>query len=85
MLSLFTQFVDPSMSFIEKAMLGSIFAIIVFIWFVLLSYLITHRLLQKHFARFQLIITKSMGVILCLLALYVAFFSWLTRSAMSQR
>ncbi len=74
-LSLFTQFIDPDMNFLGKALLGSIFAFIVFVWFVLLSYLITHRLLQKHFARFQLIITKSMGIVLCFLALYVAFFS----------
>lgn len=74
LLSLFTQFVDPGMSYLTKAMMGSIFALIVFLWFVLLSYLITHRLLQNHFARFQLIITKSMGIILCVLAGYVAFF-----------
>ncbi len=74
-LSLFTQFIDPTMSFFAKAFLGSIFAFVVFIWFVLLSYLITHRLLQKHFAKFQLVITKAMGIILCFLALCVAFFS----------
>lgn len=73
-LSLFTQFIDPTMNFSAKALLGSIFAIVVFIWFALLSYLITHRLLQKHFARFQLIITKAMGVSLCFLAIFVAFF-----------
>jgi RhtB (resistance to homoserine/threonine) family protein len=74
-LSLFTQFIEPSMNFISKALMGSIFAVIVFVWFVLLSFLITHRLLQKHFKRFQLIITKAMGIILCILAVYVAFFS----------
>lgn len=74
-LSLFTQFIDPSMNFLGKALMGSMFALIVFVWFVLLSYLITHRLLQKHFARFQLVITKAMGVILCCLAIYVAVFS----------
>lgn len=74
-LSLFTQFIDPSMNFLMKALMGSIFAVVCFAWFVFLSYLITHRLLQKHFARFQLIITKAMGVMLCLLAVYVAFFS----------
>ncbi len=74
-LSLFTQFIDPSMHVFVKALMGSIFAVIVFVWFVLLSYLITHRLLQKHFARFQLIITKLMGVVLCCLAAYVAIFS----------
>lgn len=72
-LSLFTQFIDPGMGFVWKAMIGSIFALITFAWFVLLSFLITHRLLQKHFARFQVVITKAMGAILCLLALYVAF------------
>lgn len=74
-LSLFTQFIDPKMNFFGKAMLASIFAAIVLVWFVLLSYLITHRLLQQQFARFQFLITKAMGAILCALAVYVAFFS----------
>jgi RhtB (resistance to homoserine/threonine) family protein len=74
-LSLFTQFIDPTMNFWEKAFLGSEIAVIGFLWFVLLSYLITHRYLQKHFARFQKIITKTMGGVLCLLALYVALTS----------
>lgn len=73
-LSLFTQFIDPSASLLEKFRLGSVIAIVVFIWFVFLSYLITHRLLQKHFARFQFLITKVMGVVLCFLAISVAFF-----------
>lgn len=72
-LSLFTQFVDSGMHFVWKAMMGSIFAMTTFVWFVLLSYLITHRLLQKHFAKFQMVITKAMGAILCVLAVYVAF------------
>lgn len=71
-LSLFTQFIDPSLNFWEKAVMGSLIAIVAFVWFVLLSFLITHRLLQRHFARFQLIITKAMGVILCILAIYIA-------------
>jgi RhtB (resistance to homoserine/threonine) family protein len=74
-LSLFTQFIDPQMNFWEKAFLGSEIAMVGFLWFTLLSYLITHRYLQKHFARFHRIITKTMGVVLCLLALYVAIFS----------
>ena len=74
-LSLFTQFIDPGMSVLIKALMGSVFAFIVFVWFVLLSYLITHRLLQKHFAKFQFVITKAMGVILLMLSLYVALFS----------
>jgi RhtB (resistance to homoserine/threonine) family protein len=74
-LSLFTQFIDPSMQFWEKAVLGSEIAVIGFLWFVLLSYLITHHLLQKHFVRFQKIITKTMGGALCLLALYIAITS----------
>jgi threonine/homoserine/homoserine lactone efflux protein len=61
------------MSFGVKALMGSIFAVITFAWFVLLSYFVTHRFLKKHLARFQIIITKSMGVILCVLAAYVAF------------
>ncbi len=71
-LSLFTQFIDPNAGLLEKFELGSIIAIVGFLWFVLLSYLITHRMLQKHFARFQFLITKTMGVALCILALSVA-------------
>ncbi|MBI5273958.1 MAG: LysE family transporter [Chlamydiales bacterium] len=74
-LSLFTQFIDPNMSFLGKAMMGSIIAITGLVWFSLLSFLITHRLLQKHFARFQMVITKVMGVLLCGLATYIAFLS----------
>ncbi|NGX47108.1 MAG: Leucine efflux protein [Chlamydiae bacterium] len=73
-LSLFTQFIDPSMSFFGKVAIGSMISCIGLLWFILLSYLITHRLLQKHFARFQLIITKVMGIALCILAVYIAFF-----------
>lgn len=72
-LSLFSQFIDPNMNFLGKALLGSIFAAIVFVWFVLLSYLISHHLLQRHFKRFQFVITKVMGIILCALAAYVVF------------
>lgn len=73
-LSLFTQFIDPEMSLWNKAALGGVIAVVGMAWFTLLSFLITHRLLQKHFAKFQFIITKVMGAALCLLAVYVAFF-----------
>lgn len=71
-LSLFTQFINPEMPLLDKAILGLTIAVIGFIWFVFLSYFLTHRLLQKHIKRFQFIITKTMGVALCLLAIYVA-------------
>ncbi len=72
-LSLFTQFFQPGMGIHEKIILGSLLPIVAFAWFVLLSYLITHRFLQKHFAKFQFIITKTMGVVLCSLGIYIAF------------
>ncbi len=71
MLSLFTQFIDPSMNVWDKVVLGVEITVISFVWFTLLSYLITHRLLQKHFTKFRKIITKTMGALLCLLALYI--------------
>lgn len=74
-LSLFTQFIKPDMPLSNKLIIGSILPITALIWFILLSYLITHRLLQKHFAKFQFLITKTMGIFLCLLAIYVAFLS----------
>ncbi len=74
-LSLFTQFIDPMMPFWSKFALGSIIAFMALLWFTLLTYLITHSYLNKHFAKFQAIITKVMGVVLCLLSLYVAFLS----------
>lgn len=74
-LSLFTQFIHPDMTLPAKISLGSVIAIVTLVWFLLLSYLITHRFLQKHFAKFQWIITKTMGGILCLLAVSLIFFS----------
>jgi threonine/homoserine/homoserine lactone efflux protein len=71
-LSLFTQFIDPDMRLIEKLALGSTIAIVTFLWFVLLSYLISHRHIQKHIIRFQVPISKTMGGALCLLALFIA-------------
>ncbi|NGX59279.1 MAG: hypothetical protein KR126chlam3_00427, partial [Chlamydiae bacterium] len=75
MLSLFSQFIDPSSSVLEKIGMGSVVASVGFVWFVILSYLLTHRLLRRHFARFQLVITKMMGIVLCILAVYIAFVS----------
>jgi RhtB (resistance to homoserine/threonine) family protein len=71
-LSLFTQFIDPGMRFLEKMAFGSVIAVVTFLWFALLSYLISHKHLQKHFARFQVTISKTMGIALCLLALFIA-------------
>lgn len=73
MLSLFTQFIDPRMSLFEKAIFAGVIFFVSLGWFIFLSFLITHRLFQKHFARFQLAISKVMGVMLCMLAFYVAF------------
>lgn len=72
MLSLFTQFIDPNMSLLAKVVLGAVILIVSLGWFIFLVFLITHRLFQKHVARFQFVIAKTMGVVLCLLALYVA-------------
>jgi RhtB (resistance to homoserine/threonine) family protein len=75
MLSLFTQFIDPQSTLFEKALFGLVILAMTFGWFVFLSFLITHRYFQRHFARFQFAICKVMGVGLCLLALYVALIS----------
>lgn len=72
-LSLFTQYIRPDMPLSNKILIGSIFPIVCFGWFTTLSYFITHHLFQKHFEGFQVVITKVMGVFLCLLAIYVAF------------
>ncbi len=73
LLSLFTQFIDPSMSLFEKAIFGGVIFSVTLGWFVFLSFLMTHHRLQKHFGRFQVIISKVMGVMLCLLAFWVVF------------
>jgi threonine/homoserine/homoserine lactone efflux protein len=72
-LGLFTQFIDPSMSMLQKIAIGSVIPLVALVWFIFLSYLITHRLLFKHFARFQAGISKVMGVVICGLALYIIF------------
>jgi RhtB (resistance to homoserine/threonine) family protein len=70
-LSLFTQVINPSMGFLQKIVTVSVFPLIVFTWFVFLSYLLTHHMLQKHFSRFQYVIVKVMGVVLCGLSIYI--------------
>ena len=72
-LSLFTQFISPEMGVLQKSLIGSLFPLITFAWFVALSYMLTHRLLQKHFSRFQFVIVKAMGVALCGLSLFILF------------
>ncbi|MBI5346062.1 MAG: LysE family transporter [Chlamydiae bacterium] len=74
-LGLFTQFIQPNSPFYAKVVLGGIIVLIGLGWFVFLSFLITHHRLQKHFANFQFIIMKTMGVVLCLVSVYVAIFS----------
>jgi len=73
-LSLFTQFIDPSMTFLAKAALGSVIPSVVFIWFVFLSFLLSHSYFQSTIARYQVWIMKIMGVVVCLLAIYILFF-----------
>jgi RhtB (resistance to homoserine/threonine) family protein len=70
--SLFTQFIDPSMGLGNKTLLGLVILAVTLVWFIFLSYIITHKLVQKHFARFQFAIGKVMGFVLCFLALYIA-------------
>lgn len=77
-LSLFTQFIDPSMDLWQKFLLASVLPLTVFAWFATLSYMLTHRMLQKHFAKFQFGIVKVMGVTLCALSLYIVFENLLT-------
>ena len=73
--SIFTQFIDPGMALISKALLGSVLVIVVFLWFVTLSFLLTHPFFYQRFVRFQYFINKCMGVVLCFFALSIIFLS----------
>ncbi len=70
-LSLFTQFIAPSMGLLEKFFIASILPLVGLAWFIFLSYVITHQLIQKQFLQFQFAIVKVMGIALCLLAVYL--------------
>ena len=72
MLSLFTQFIDPSSSLLEKTIFGGVIFLVSIAWFLFLAFFVSHHLFQRHFARFQFRISQIMGIGLCLLALFVA-------------
>jgi RhtB (resistance to homoserine/threonine) family protein len=74
-ISLFSQFIVPSSAFYEKLALGCVVVFVTGLWFIFLSFLITHHRVQKHFHRFQFTITKIMGFVLCGVSLYVVLFS----------
>lgn len=70
-LSLFTQFVKPDTSIWMIILYAFIISGTALAWFSGLAFLITHHYFLPHFARFQKVLMKIMGVMLLLLALWV--------------
>ncbi|NNM43972.1 MAG: LysE family transporter [Chlamydiae bacterium] len=72
-LSVFTQFVNPSTPLFIEFVYGFVIAGVGFAWFASLSYIITHRALRNHFVKFQTILMKVMGFVLLALGISVLF------------
>lgn len=70
-LSVYTQFVEPGTPILRLALYGIVIAVTALAWFAALSILITHRYFLPHFAKFQKVLMKCMGIILLGLAISV--------------
>jgi len=71
-LSLFTQVISPETSYFIKSMYGIEIAVIVFVWFVTLSFFLTIKPVFKWHSRASSIFSKVMGGILVALGVKVA-------------
>lgn len=71
-LSIFTQVVSPQTPLFIQALLGAEVAVIVGIWFVSLTLLITYAPVKNLFTTFHHYLTKVMGGILVLLGIELA-------------
>lgn len=72
-LSIFTQVVDPETPLLIQALLGTEVAVIVGLWFVLLTLLITYSPVKNLFSRVHYYLMKIMGGALILLGVKLAF------------
>lgn len=75
LLSLFTQFVTPDMTWGMKLAFGVSMPLVALFWFSSLSVLITHPRLYHHLQKYQHIFTGVMGILLLVVASYVLFSS----------
>jgi RhtB (resistance to homoserine/threonine) family protein len=71
LLSLFTQFITPETSVWQKIAFGISVPLVALLWFLLLSYLLTHSLIYPRLQKYQKGFGIVMGCILILLSLYV--------------
>lgn len=71
-LSLFTLVISPTTPFFVKIIMGLEMTIVTALWFCLISYVISHRLVKERFARIQHPLERVMGGLLVLLGLKVA-------------
>ncbi len=71
LVSLFTQFVSPTMALPMKIAFGATIPLIAFGWFALLSYFLTHPQLLPYLQRYQKGFTFTIGLLLLALSLSV--------------
>lgn len=71
LLSLFTQFITPETAVWQKIAFGISVPLVALLWFVLLSYLLTHSLIYPRLQKYQKGFGIVMGCILILLSLYI--------------
>lgn len=71
-LSVFTQVIDPSTTLIVQGLYGAEIAVIVYLWFTALTFVLTMPVAKKVFSRLQRYVAKVMGGALIFLGIKVA-------------
>lgn len=74
-LSLFTQFVTTETPLSVEIGYGLVIVFVVFGWFLALALLMTHHAILKHLRKFQFYLSKIMGLLLLMLAIYILLHS----------
>ncbi|HUD01949.1 MAG TPA: LysE family transporter [Rhabdochlamydiaceae bacterium] len=72
-MGLFTQVVQPGTSFANLALVALEIVLITFLWFALLSYILTHEAISHKFRAFQSHLNLVMGVLLIGFAFRILF------------
>ena len=71
-LSLFTLVINPSTPMFVKLIMGAEMSIVTALWFMLVAYLISHRLIKERLSKIQSSAEKFIGVVLIALGIKVA-------------
>jgi threonine/homoserine/homoserine lactone efflux protein len=72
-LSLFTLVISPATPLFVKVIMGLEMSSVTAAWFIVVTFLVSHRAVKKRFTRFQHRFEQAMGVALVVLGLVAGF------------